>query len=241
MPPPFRHPTPRFQGAPTPWMDGYGPHYGPPPRPLPPPPEANYPRGPSSSGAFAPPPPPSWESGPPIYEEYRSPPPAPTNPYFDGYQPSWTRNSTSDEDSFGPAKSRPVANRVTPYEKPDRFHYFKSPDLVPNNEKERDGNLFPSTALPLPTPLKRSSDNFVFVRGLPFHVCEADIEQFFNSPNTNVKPTSVKLILDDYSRPTEAKVEFSSHQDAVKAMNKDKTMLCMFSKFSNISFKYFFL
>ncbi|XP_059476192.1 heterogeneous nuclear ribonucleoprotein H-like [Neocloeon triangulifer] len=59
----------------------------------------------------------------------------------------------------------------------------------------------------------------VHMRGLPFRATENDIAEFFRPLN----PVNIRLIHDNSGRASgEADVEFESHDDAVKAMNKDK-------------------
>lgn len=59
----------------------------------------------------------------------------------------------------------------------------------------------------------------VHMRGLPFRAIEQDIYEFFLPLN----PLSVRLLYDDNNRPSgEADVEFATHEEAMKAMMKDK-------------------
>ncbi|KAF4521628.1 hypothetical protein B566_EDAN006670 [Ephemera danica] len=59
----------------------------------------------------------------------------------------------------------------------------------------------------------------VHMRGLPFRASESDIAEFFRPLN----PINIRLIHDNSGRASgEADVEFPTHEDAVKAMNKDK-------------------
>ncbi|GFT04100.1 heterogeneous nuclear ribonucleoprotein H [Trichonephila clavipes] len=61
----------------------------------------------------------------------------------------------------------------------------------------------------------------VHMRGLPFRAIEQDIHDFFRP--LNISPISVRLRNDRNGRPSgEADVEFATHEDAVKAMTKDK-------------------
>uniref|UniRef100_A0A8C4NK57 RRM domain-containing protein n=1 Tax=Eptatretus burgeri TaxID=7764 RepID=A0A8C4NK57_EPTBU len=65
----------------------------------------------------------------------------------------------------------------------------------------------------------RAGGHFVHMRGLPFRATELDINNFF-APLT---PLRVQIEYDPSGRPTgEADVEFSSHDDAVASMTKDK-------------------
>ncbi|XP_056643648.1 heterogeneous nuclear ribonucleoprotein H-like [Diorhabda carinulata] len=59
----------------------------------------------------------------------------------------------------------------------------------------------------------------VHMRGLPFKATENDIADFFKP----VMPVNIRLIQDSSGRASgEADVEFDSHEDAVRAMSKDK-------------------
>ncbi|KAJ8976946.1 hypothetical protein NQ317_010142 [Molorchus minor] len=59
----------------------------------------------------------------------------------------------------------------------------------------------------------------VHMRGLPFKATQADITDFFKP----VVPINVRLLQDHTGRASgEADVEFASHDDAVRAMSKDK-------------------
>nr|BAN20945.1 heterogeneous nuclear ribonucleoprotein F [Riptortus pedestris] len=60
----------------------------------------------------------------------------------------------------------------------------------------------------------------VHMRGLPFRATQADIAEFFRP----IIPVSIRILYDNSGRPSgEADVEFSCHDDAVKAMAKDKS------------------
>ncbi|XP_014291697.1 heterogeneous nuclear ribonucleoprotein H2 isoform X3 [Halyomorpha halys] len=60
----------------------------------------------------------------------------------------------------------------------------------------------------------------VHMRGLPFRATQADIAEFFRP----IIPVSIRILYDNSGRPSgEADVEFSCHDDAVKAMTKDKS------------------
>ncbi|CAH1137536.1 unnamed protein product [Phyllotreta striolata] len=59
----------------------------------------------------------------------------------------------------------------------------------------------------------------IHMRGLPFKASEGDIADFFKP----VVPVNIRLIQDDSGRASgEADVEFATHDDAVRAMSKDK-------------------
>ncbi|CAG9818032.1 unnamed protein product [Phaedon cochleariae] len=59
----------------------------------------------------------------------------------------------------------------------------------------------------------------VHMRGLPFKATESDISDFFKP----AFPVNVRLLQDSSGRASgEADVEFASHEDAVRAMSKDK-------------------
>lgn len=64
-----------------------------------------------------------------------------------------------------------------------------------------------------------ATGHFVHMRGLPFRATERDIFEFFQPMN----PINVHLIYEDSGRPSgECDVEFATHEEAVKAMSKDK-------------------
>ncbi|XP_054166373.1 heterogeneous nuclear ribonucleoprotein F-like [Oppia nitens] len=67
-----------------------------------------------------------------------------------------------------------------------------------------------------------SNRHNVHMRGLPFKTTEGEIYEFF----LPLRPISVQILMDDLGRPSgEADVEFATHDDAVKAMNKDKAFI----------------
>uniref|UniRef100_A0A1B6D4H1 RRM domain-containing protein n=1 Tax=Clastoptera arizonana TaxID=38151 RepID=A0A1B6D4H1_9HEMI len=60
----------------------------------------------------------------------------------------------------------------------------------------------------------------IHMRGLPFRATQNDIAEFFRPVN----PINIRLLYDDNSRPSgEADVEFETHDDALRAMSKDKS------------------
>lgn len=60
----------------------------------------------------------------------------------------------------------------------------------------------------------------IHMRGLPFRATQSDIAEFFRP----VVPVSIRLVYDNSGRASgEADVEFAMHEDAVKAMSKDKS------------------
>ena len=64
-----------------------------------------------------------------------------------------------------------------------------------------------------------SAKHLIHMRGLPFRASERDIMDFFH-PH---KPIRIRLLLDQAGRSSgEADVAFGSHQDASRAMAKDK-------------------
>ncbi|XP_072749404.1 heterogeneous nuclear ribonucleoprotein F isoform X2 [Anoplolepis gracilipes] len=65
-----------------------------------------------------------------------------------------------------------------------------------------------------------SSVHSIHMRGLPFKATEQDIADFFRP----IEPVNVRIILENGGRPSgEADVEFATHEEAVKAMCKDKS------------------
>ncbi|XP_015590172.1 heterogeneous nuclear ribonucleoprotein H2 [Cephus cinctus] len=60
----------------------------------------------------------------------------------------------------------------------------------------------------------------IHMRGLPFRATEQDIADFFRP----VVPVNIRIILENSGRASgEADVEFATHEEAVKAMSKDKS------------------
>ncbi|KAF7268050.1 heterogeneous nuclear ribonucleoprotein glorund [Rhynchophorus ferrugineus] len=60
----------------------------------------------------------------------------------------------------------------------------------------------------------------IHMRGLPFRATQQDIAEFFRP----IVPSSIQLLCEPSGRPSgEADVTFPSHEDAVKAMAKDKS------------------
>ncbi|CAD6209119.1 GSCOCG00003736001-RA-CDS [Cotesia congregata] len=60
----------------------------------------------------------------------------------------------------------------------------------------------------------------IHMRGLPFRATEQDIADFFRPIN----PINIRIILENNGRASgEADVEFATHEEAVKAMGKDKS------------------
>ena len=75
--------------------------------------------------------------------------------------------------------------------------------------------------------------HLVHMRGLPFRATELDVHEFFKP----LRPIHVQMLIDNIGRPSgEANVEFASHDEAAKAMNKDKAnmgkFMCRFSVLS---------
>lgn len=57
------------------------------------------------------------------------------------------------------------------------------------------------------------------MRGLPFRSTDKDVDDFFRP----LRPINVHMLFDDKGRPSgEADVEFSTHNEALEAMEKDK-------------------
>lgn len=80
---------------------------------------------------------------------------------------------------------------------------------------------YPST-LPPPGsqyPEPEETRHLVHMRGLPFRATEQDIFDFFRP----LRPVRIELLSDRMGRPSgEANVEFFTHDEATKAMAKDK-------------------
>lgn len=65
------------------------------------------------------------------------------------------------------------------------------------------------------------------MRGLPFKASQGDVHEFFRP----LQPINVQILMDDTGRASgEADVEFATHDEAVRAMNKDKANMRKCSK-----------
>ncbi|XP_033230351.1 heterogeneous nuclear ribonucleoprotein H-like [Belonocnema kinseyi] len=65
-----------------------------------------------------------------------------------------------------------------------------------------------------------NSMHCIHMRGLPFRATEQDIADFFRP----LAPVNIRIILENSGRASgEADVEFATHEEAVKAMSKDKS------------------
>lgn len=63
------------------------------------------------------------------------------------------------------------------------------------------------------------------MRGLPYKTTETEIHDFF----LPIRPISVRILYDELGRASgEADVDFATHVDAAKAMNKDKAYIRKF-------------
>lgn len=70
-----------------------------------------------------------------------------------------------------------------------------------------------------PGPLYSRRRHVVRMRGLPFKASQGDVHEFFRP----LLPINVRILMDDTGRVSgEAEVEFGTHEEAVRAMNKDK-------------------
>lgn len=57
------------------------------------------------------------------------------------------------------------------------------------------------------------------MRGIPFKASQGDVHEFFRP----LQPINIRMLMDETGRSSgEADVEFGSHDEAVRAMNKDK-------------------
>ncbi|XP_076327081.1 heterogeneous nuclear ribonucleoprotein F-like isoform X2 [Tachypleus tridentatus] len=66
------------------------------------------------------------------------------------------------------------------------------------------------------------SGHFVHMRGLPFRAIQQDIVDFFRP----LLPIGAQILYDKRGRPSgEADVEFATHEEAVKAMSRDKARM----------------
>ncbi|XP_066249366.1 heterogeneous nuclear ribonucleoprotein H [Euwallacea similis] len=138
----------------------------------------------------------------------------------------------------GPATT--FGNRPGPYDRGDRFggpgggrflprgnRNFKGANLGDNYWVSQNRGQARGTA----PPVRNTPDNTwnstsgvqnhcIHMRGLPFRASQQDISEFF-SP---VQPASIHILTDHIGRPSgTADVSFSTHEDALKAMSKDKS------------------
>ncbi|XP_041968409.1 heterogeneous nuclear ribonucleoprotein H-like [Aricia agestis] len=66
---------------------------------------------------------------------------------------------------------------------------------------------------------RRGGDHCVHMRGLPFKATPQDIAYFFKP----IRPMNINILYDNSGRPSgEADVEFECHEDAMRAMRRDK-------------------
>ncbi|XP_029830266.1 heterogeneous nuclear ribonucleoprotein H2 isoform X3 [Ixodes scapularis] len=111
-----------------------------------------------------------------------------------------------------PKMMRPLGTaRPGPYDRGDRFG---GPSRYGFVEEDGYGDFGGSGGARY-----SATGHFVHMRGLPFRATERDIFEFFQPMN----PMNVHLIYEDSGRPSgECDVEFATHEEAVKAMSKDK-------------------
>ncbi|XP_015520931.1 heterogeneous nuclear ribonucleoprotein H [Neodiprion pinetum] len=99
-----------------------------------------------------------------------------------------------------------------------------------NNFGSRGGNMCMRGSMDMKgNNFRGSGDNWnggnsglhcIHMRGLPFRATEQDIADFFRP----IVPVNIRLLLENSGRASgEADVEFASHDEAVKAMSKDKS------------------
>ncbi|KAH0947835.1 hypothetical protein HN011_003634 [Eciton burchellii] len=134
--------------------------------------------------------------------------------------------------------------RPTPYTRGDRFSginrfsnngrgrnrdFDNGPWASGNNYGSRGGNMGMRGCMDMKGGNYRGSGDSwggnsgvhsIHMRGLPFKATEQDIADFFRP----IEPVNVRIILENGGRPSgEADVEFATHEEAVKAMCKDKS------------------
>lgn len=102
--------------------------------------------------------------------------------------------------------------RPTPYDRNDRFSRFGGRG---RGSFGRGG----STTYPRGGARRGSSCYCVHMRGLPFKATPQDIAYFFKP----IRPVNINILFDNSGRPSgEADVEFECHEDAMRAMRRDK-------------------
>ncbi|KAI4494974.1 heterogeneous nuclear ribonucleoprotein H [Polistes fuscatus] len=150
--------------------------------------------------------------------------------------------------SIGPKMRGPMGGfnqRPAPYDRGDRFGGMNRFSNNSRGSRNRDfdsgpwgsGNNFNSRGSGMGMRggmdmkggnFRGSGDNWgnntglhsIHMRGLPFKATEDDIADFFRP----VVPINVKILLENGGRPSgEADVEFETHEEAVRAMCKDKS------------------
>ncbi|XP_068622448.1 heterogeneous nuclear ribonucleoprotein H [Battus philenor] len=111
----------------------------------------------------------------------------------------------------GRSSSRP--QRPTPYDRPDRG------DRYSQRHSRGRGFARGSGGAGYGRGGFRRGNYCVHMRGLPFKASPQDIAYFFKP----VRPVNINILYDNSGRPSgEADVEFDCHDDAVRAMRRDK-------------------
>ncbi|VVC99935.1 unnamed protein product [Leptidea sinapis] len=111
---------------------------------------------------------------------------------------------------------RPGRNRPTPYDRNDRFG-----SRFGSRGRSSFGRVGSYGRGGGGGGLRRGAGvHCVHMRGLPFKASPQDIAYFFKP----VRPVNINILYDSSGRPSgEADVEFDCHEDAIRAMRRDKS------------------
>ncbi|RWS07229.1 heterogeneous nuclear ribonucleoprotein H-like protein [Dinothrombium tinctorium] len=172
---------------------------------------------PTSPPPPPPPPPPSHHIG------------GPTGPH---YSPPHSGSVTYPH----PKMRYGISNRPSPYDRgyqrggygmprgpPPPGGAFRRGSFWEDNEQYRGGRSFGGRysydGPHSPADGYAMARHIVHMRGLPYKATDYDIYEFFRP----LQPISVRILVDEMGRASgEADVEFATHDEAAKAMNKDK-------------------
>ncbi|CAG4946333.1 unnamed protein product [Colias eurytheme] len=117
--------------------------------------------------------------------------------------------------SRGDGGARPRGTRPTPYDRNDRFAgRFGARGRSSFGRGEGAGFSAARGGM-----RRNSGMHCVHMRGLPFKATPQDIAYFFKP----IRPVNITILYDNSGRPSgEADVEFECHDDAMRAMRRDK-------------------
>ncbi|KAL4711579.1 hypothetical protein ACJJTC_003596 [Scirpophaga incertulas] len=105
-------------------------------------------------------------------------------------------------------------HRATPYDRGDRFAGRYATRGRGGGFGRGGGGLGGSRG-----GFRRGGGHCVHMRGLPFKASPQDIAYFFKP----IRPININILFDNSGRPSgEADVEFECHEDAMRAMRRDK-------------------
>ena len=161
----------------------------------------------------------SYDSYSPKMPRYMSVPPARPTPYDRFSRASFNQRYIGP--NYGPGNSIPSGTGPPPIGasrrvQPNMDQLWNSPNMPSIPPSHRFGF---TNDLPSSTPTFSTIRHVVHMRGLPYKATQADIQEFFRP----LVPSKITILKDDLGRPSgEADVEFFTHGEAEKAMNKDK-------------------